>query len=572
MADREANFPLLSTRGKFYAALHHVLLAMTIASATVLAAQTRWFAPFDLTTRSLMTYFQAWKDVRVRQEKSSQGYEMKWMPSAAGDRPLVIIVSRLPAQAAAMRLDPAQFAAHLIRGAVQQSPAILALQLDSLDPYWDDPRLNDPTCDFLLAPEYKISEAAAIPDACRSPTGDTAFAVDSLRHASAARSILKQVLMEAAKSTFVVVKAARLPLSVDAFNDLKYSKNVFQQRVALRSLVWTLELCQIPNLHIAYDWESEENGLVFERGIPSLGNVVYEVHRQARSKVRPPGFQYVAETDIDPGMDACAPFRASASARLIGFFSEPREIESEATSFFHKIESMTVASGFGSIGTINGRYHETLVHGTYLDIGNLRPGERIGDLIPRGLQNRVVFLGDDAVRANLLQMKGQPEVDFQAAVYYSNLHSTIGLKHVSAFLLDVALGSLLGGLFAWSWGLYGRMRTAMDRQSAKSVRGILAKAPFYAVARGVLLANLVLIVFLTWGVFVLANYFLRKDVWINPLPLLLGMSLKGLLASRQAASEREAHDWWTFYNQHPDVIFQIPIIILSIAVVLYFGQ
>src|SRR5437870_6181686 len=148
MADREANFLSLSTRPKFYAVLHHVLLAMTIASATVLAAQTRWFAPFDLTTRSMMTYFQAWKDVRVRQEKSSQGYEMKWMPSAAGDRPLVIIVSQLPAQAAAVGLDPVEFAAQLIRGAVQQSPAILALQLDSLDPHWDDPRLNDPECDF----------------------------------------------------------------------------------------------------------------------------------------------------------------------------------------------------------------------------------------------------------------------------------------------------------------------------------------------------------------------------------------------------------------------------------------
>ncbi len=210
--------------------------------------------------------------------------------------------------------------------------------------------------------------------------------------------------------------------------------------------------------------------------------------------------------------------------------------------------------------------------GIFADIRGLPAGERIADVIPRGLHNKVVFLGDDTLRTNLLQFKGQPEVDFHAAVFYSNMHSAIGPTHVFAFALDVALGSLLGLLFAWSWGLYGRARMTMDRLSAKSVRGILAKAPGYFRARGVLVFNLVLLACLTWVVFALANYFLRKDVWINPLPLVVGMSLKGLLASRQVGSEHEVRDWWAFFNQHPDVLLQIPIIVVSIAVVLYLGQ
>ncbi len=568
MAHPITSFFSLPARVKFWTACHHVLLAMTIASATVLAEQTKWFAPFDLITRSMMTYFQAWKDVRVRQEKSLEGYEMMWKPSAAGDRPLVIVVPQLAAQAGAKGLAPAEFAAQLIRAAVRQNPRVLALQLDSLDPHWDDPRLNDPACDFLLQPEHRASLYTPIPDACRSQTGDDS--VDSLRRDTAARAALKQVLAEAAKSTSVVVKAPSMPLSLDQFNSLRNAKNIFDQRVALRSMVWALDLCKTPNVHIAYDWEPRQGGVIFERWVPSLGNVVYAVHRHLESKRRS-GFQHLVAADIDLAMDACAPFHAPAVTQLIGSFSDSQEIELAAAAFFGQIETMTVFSGFGGIGTINSRFHETMAHGIYLNIQSLRPGEPVGNLIPHGLHQKVVFLGDDLIRADLLQLKQRPEVDYQAAVFYSDLHSTIGLRHVTAFLLDVALGTLLGVFFSLSWGLYGRARIAMDGQVTSSVRGIYAKIPLYVRSRGILLLNLVLLVCLTWAMFAMANYFMRKDVWINPLPLILGMSLKGLLASRQSASERVVDSGWAFFNHHPDVILQLPIIVISIGVVLYHG-
>jgi hypothetical protein len=568
MAHPITSFFSLPARAKFWTACHHLLLAMTIASATVLAEQTKWFAPFDLITRSLMTYFQAWKDVRVRQERSSEGYETVWRPSAAGDRPLVIVVPQLPVQAGAKGLTPAEFAAALIRAAVRQNPRVLALQLDSLDPHWDDPRLNDPACDFLLQSEHRVSSFTPIPDTCQSPTADDS--VESLLRNAAARAALKQVLAEAAKSTPLVIKVPSMPLSLDQFNSLRNRKNIFDQRVALRSMVWALDLCETPNVRIAYDWEPLEGGVIFERLVPSLGNVAYEVHRHLESKRRSGSQQFVA-ADIDPAMDACAPFHASALTQLIGSFSDSREIEFAATAFFGQIESMTGSSGFGGIGTINSRYHETMTHGIYLDIQSLRPGEPVGNLIPHGLHQKVVFLGDDLIRADLLQLKQRPEVDYQAAVFYSDLHGTIGLRHVTAFLLDVALGTLLGMLFALSWGLYGRARIEMDGEVTSSVQGIFAKIPLYLRSRGILVLNLVLLVCLTWATFALANYFMRKDVWINPLPLVLGMSLKGLLASRQSAGERVVDNGWAFFNHHPDVIIQLPIIVISIGLVLYHG-
>ncbi|MBI1848550.1 MAG: hypothetical protein HY294_14215 [Candidatus Rokubacteria bacterium] len=46
--------------------LHHVVLAATLASVTLLAGRTSFFEPFDHATRSVITYFQAWRDESYR--------------------------------------------------------------------------------------------------------------------------------------------------------------------------------------------------------------------------------------------------------------------------------------------------------------------------------------------------------------------------------------------------------------------------------------------------------------------------------------------------------------------------
>jgi hypothetical protein len=52
----------------------------------------------------------------------------------------------------------------------------------------------------------------------------------------------------------------------------------------------------------------------------------------------------------------------------------------------------------------------------------------------------------------------------------------------------------------------------------------------------------------------------------------LGMSIKGLLASRQEHHGAEPRDWWEFYNHHPDVLLQIVAIVISIALILRVGH
>jgi len=571
------------TWAKFYSFVHHVLLAVTLASATVALEQTRWFEPFDLATRVFMTYFQAWDDEKTRKDIQDKGFRPEWNPAAAKDRPLVIIVPQLPAQAKSVRLYPATFAALLIQAAAAQEPRVLAINLDSLDPNWDDLRLNDPQCDYLRAVDVKAPSSAVVPGfeipsvtpgGCGSLPGDTAPPAESIRMAMQARSAVSQALAEATKKTTVVVKTSPLPLIANEFQAILKDGHPFDQRVLARRLEWTFDLCQIPKLHVAYDVPPRDSGrgdgVMFDRGIPTLGNVVYEVSRRARPQ-RQSDVQLI-QNAIEPALDACTLFRDPFAVQLIGSPPSSRNLREETIALMEKVAIMTLPPDFGGIGTINSQYHETLAHIARVDVGSLRPGEPVGRIIPPGLKDRVVFLGDDYLRANLLTYKDIPEVAFNAAVYYSNVHGAIGVKHVVAFWLDVLLGALLGALFAWTWRAYGRARQAMDQLPARSLGEIFVKAPAYFRSLGILVLNLILLAALTWAMFGIANFFLRKGVWINPLPLVLGISIKALLASRQIGAEHHAEDRWTFYNQHPDVLLQIPIILISIGMVLYLGH
>jgi hypothetical protein len=528
-----------------YAALHHVLLAATIASVTVLAQQQPFFARFDVATRAMMSYAQALRDEGARREILEKGYRPAWNPAAAGDRPLVVIVRRFWEQAREAGLHPAEFAAGLIRGAAEQRPAVLAVDLVALDPFYDDSRLNDPDCDYLTASAHAGPFSSALPGPCDSPV--------DVRVALRSRTSLMRAIQDAARATVVVVTAPVLPLA-----EVVDSGDPVQQRILVRKMEWTRDVCQMRNVHVALLLDEMSNGIGFERNIPTLGNLVWKVTLLPRPR---DGAQFaVFTTDV---ADPCTPFR--------GLTKRITHVQ-ETIDLSRRLAATAARPALGSIGTISSRYYETMAHGYFVDVRRLRQGEWRGHIVPPGLRDRVVFLGDDEFVTRVLHFDATPWVDFQAAVYYSNLHGAISLKHAFGFLFDVVLGSLLGLLLMWSWRGYGRARMRMDQVEAVTVGGVFAKLPFYLRARGVLLCNLVLLGGLAWVMFVAADWLLRRDVWINPLPLVIGMSIKGLLSSRQLRDDREPRDWWAFYNRHPDVLPQILIIVISIGFVLYGGR
>ncbi len=81
MADPEVARRSMAVR--LYAGLHHLLLAATIASVTLLLQQFSWFTPLDLATRGLASYVQAALDERERGISARRG----WRPYGTPTRP-----------------------------------------------------------------------------------------------------------------------------------------------------------------------------------------------------------------------------------------------------------------------------------------------------------------------------------------------------------------------------------------------------------------------------------------------------------------------------------------------------
>jgi hypothetical protein len=543
---------------RLYAGLHHLLLAATIASVTLLLQQIPLFTPFDLVTRGLVSYVQAALDERERGNLGTKGLAPMWSPDAAGDRPLVIFVNNLPAQAGDARMHPMAFAAEVVRAAAQQKPRVLAIGLD-LDPYFDDPLLNQPECNYPIIPiRDKPNVAAASLAPCDLPGVNPDSSRQYVAWALEGRASLRNTLEAVSQDTTLVVTAPPLPLTVRAFDDVVRLEDPVADRILLRRVAWTASLCEISDVHVALRLPERGDALTFARNEPSLGNIVWQVSRLSRadSGVR----QAVFAT---PVVDACAALRGGGASGVlqVGGRTDVRLVRN--------LEAVAGQPGQSSIGILSGRYYETLAHHGFASIENVRRGQSLSRMIPPGLRDRIVFLGDDAFLTRVLHVNRTPEIDLQAAVYYSNLHGVVGLKHAGAFVLEVVLGALFGVVFAMSWATYRTSKVRMDEVPATSFAEIRTKAPFYLRARGWLAWNLVLLAGIVWIMFYAANWLLRHDIWINPIPLVVGMSLKGLLASRHPDAGHEVRDWWSFCNHHPDIVWQVPVILVSVCVAWY---
>ena len=545
---------------RLYAGLHHLLLAATIASVTLLLQQFPWFTPFDLVTRGAVSYVQAALDERERQNLGgTKGLAPMWNPDAADDRPLVIFVHNLPAQADEARMHPMAFAAELIRAAAQQKPRVLAVGLN-LDPYFDDPLLNQPECNYPIVPvrDKPISAASLAP--CDLPGVNPESSRRYVAWALEGRASLRNVLDTVSQDTTLVLTAPPLPLTVRAFDDVVSLDDPVEDRILLRRVAWTASVCEMPGVHVALRIPERGDALTFARDQPSLGNIVWQVSRRSPAD----GGDVRHAVLATPVVDACAALRGGGQPGVLqaGGRTDVRIVRS--------LEAMAGPPGLSSIGILSGRYYETLAHQGYVNVRSLRPGQSLSRLVPPGLRDRIVFLGDDAGLTRVLHVNRTPEIDLQAAVYYSNLHGVIGLKHAVAFALEVALGAAIGGVFAMSWAAYRNAKVRMDQVPATSLAGLPRKIPFYLRARGWLAWNIALLAGIVWIMFYAANWLLRHDIWINPIPLVVGMSLKGLLASRhQDAEDHEIHGWWSFYNHHPDVVWQVPVILVSVCLAWY---
>lgn len=545
-----------SWAARLYAVLHPLLVSTTIASILLLLQLVPPLAPLDFLARALASYAQLILYEGRHDTLWDRGYAARWDPTVAGDRPLVIVVPNLSAQAEKVRMHPMRLAAGLILAAAREKPKVLAIGLD-LDPWLDDPLLNRPECGYPIVPlrDRRVTPTALAP--CDVPGFDPGTSRQYAAASLESRAGLLQALEEAARDTTVVVVAPPLPMNEQVFDEVVKYREPADAYLMVRRFAWTAQICETATMRVALRLPERDDSLSYERNVPSLGNLVWQTSLRSRQKgdIHRPTF-------TTPIMDACESLRGPGGIQQI------TSVESARVSA-RGLSAVTGQPGRNLLGILASRYYETRTHQGTAHVDNLRPGQPFGRMLPPGLSDRVVFLGDDSRLARVFHFNRVPEIDLHAAIYYSNLHAPVGLRHAAGFGLEVALGVALGVLFAWSWGTYGAAKARMDQVRATRIQDVPAKSRPYLRARGWLLWNLALLAGLILATLYVAHRLLQLDIWMNPIPLVIAMSLKGLLASRHLGAEEEVEDRWAFYNRHPDVIWQLPVILASLVAAWY---
>jgi hypothetical protein len=495
-----------------------------------------------------------------------QGYQSVYLPEAAGDRPLVLVVSNLPDQAIWRKLSVAAFQAELINALADNNPKLLTLGL-ILDPFIDDPILNEvelPPSPLGTDVVPGNSGIAQRPDKPRqqskpkvySPKDYTITRIPDMaeqrrQHRKKAikdRQRLNDAIQYAATRTKVVLEAPTFPFSADLFEEWIKTATQQQKSLLIRQLDWMWEMCHIPNVWMAVAMQQNacDPVAIYSRTKSILGNV--------------------ATNAI--GGDGRKPERTAPSVCTVmkSFFgqSKPQNLEQYQRLFnqVNLLDPSTSTSSIYDMVTLNPRFYETLsyretVHASYRSISST---------LPRGLLGRAVFVGHDMGEPLRILLRDAPSpiIEAHAAVFYTNLNTTNTPSHVRTFLIDSGVGILLGLLFVWSWSCYAR---AINRMDEVPIVARWAKAKAWAWARLVLLpVNLLLLAVMIVFTWLLSNELIRSGTWINPLPLVIGISLKGLLSSRQRHVGLVPQSFSELLTHHPDVVWQPFLIALAISI------
>jgi hypothetical protein len=149
------------------------------------------------------------------------------------------------------------------------------------------------------------------------------------------------------------------------------------------------------------------------------------------------------------------------------------------------------------------------------------------------LAGRTVFIGGAFDIRDRIQTALEPDgqategVTLHAAVYYSALNPVTVEQGFGAFALDIAVGVVMGYVFAAAWRRY-------DAPPAK--HGWAAYTQRKLILLGIPLLGIFLVVFLIW---VASGYLYPANLWVSPGPVILGVFAKLLLARGHHAATRE---------------------------------
>ena len=148
-----------------------------------------------------------------------------------------------------------------------------------------------------------------------------------------------------------------------------------------------------------------------------------------------------------------------------------------------------------------------------------------------------------------------------AAEFFTEWNPVKPVGRWTAFGVDVALGLILGYVFAFTWERFARAEERLqETRLFPLARSVGRKAWRYLVARGLLLANLALLAGVLAGHVLVSGQLLQSRNWLNPLPIVLGTSIDGLLHSRTRSDPIEPQSWRAFVTRRSDALAQVVII------------
>jgi hypothetical protein len=431
-----------------------------------------------------------------------------------------------------------RFFADLIVELTYARPALLAIDL-MLDPAIDDralvegPKVAPPQSTFDAFMRKLPGEPPAVEFPRARPPEETALED---------RRQLQNAIRNAAKSFPVVVTAPAFRWR-DA-NDFRRWAAIAppaEHRLFVRRIDWLMEMCRMPNVWVAMFIPMPEMVQTYSPAQETLGNVAASVLAKGE---KPPGRTRICST-LDEFL--------KTSGNVLDY-----------ALLVERMAELAAPPGKEEPAILNPKFYETTSYWTQLDARNARPVDSLAAIMPPGLKEKPVFVGADTTYHRSLGNQAVPAVDVEAAIFYSNRNPVREVPHALVFAVEVAFGTLLGVLFTFGWGRYVK---AADRMDGLPLRPFREKAKAWAWARLVLLPiNLALLIaclVLAWW---LTDYALRGNTWINPVPLVIGMSLKGLLGSRQRHVGNPPQSFSELVTHHPDVVWQLAIVPVCLAI------
>jgi hypothetical protein len=503
VSEGDAPHDLAAHQPKRWIALHHLLLALTLASIMVIAARSPIYFQFDLLTHALLSYYGLGGDAESGERKTplepvSEDLKAVLPHFVVASPRLEALMSNHPG--ATRRYDTDVLAAIL-----SQRPRVVAVSNLDLAP-WNEPGED--------------------PDA----SADQAQADDVLDGA-------------AARGTQVILS---FPLPKPQWPSLE------SYRIA-----WIVKRCAagvlfgIPALGLRHDGVIDEGSMLYRQHYPSLGVVAAEVASRRTASER------------------AADSRAGLVCELA------KEADGDVKKFMDMLVAKTDLSDETAnsseelnreIRFVNHQFFRALPAAKFsrLDYGRLENG-RDGIFPPDVLPGEVVFWSSNVSSGVERTAAGDAPGYFRdALVYFSERRPIARASHAVAFLADVLLGVILGYLFAFLWRRYAIAAEILNRVALLPAR---RKLVAWIKARIWLVVAIGVLPVILWLLLLAAEWWTLRGQWLNPLPIVVGMFIDGLMQSRQRAGDPHPHNLGEYVSRHVDVLLiQLPLI----AVAIYF--